>query len=1668
MTTPGDGSQLFTPDLAAQYTKVLGAHPIFTTHPNVAAALAQANPDRYTTQVVGGFLQSLETAKQVRMARAGGAKLVLNDQDRAFLQLLGENYSDVDAAPVLKQVDAAQTAASNLSKAAPAQGANMAGAVQVPESHGFFGHVAAALKGAAHLAADVTKAPGVSQVLGGLNTAADATRGAVRISEYGLSKITPGFLDPMDPGAENDRAMRERGYDPSNPISVLAFFSHGGENYNKLDDLRDKYGAGQVRAAQDYLEHPEKFTIGPDFSDADNVARIQALNDPKWQEMLKAVDSRHMSIGRELALGMHLDPNKGPAFDRVSGSLDAVESWFIDPTVVGGKLLKAQKLSKLGIAGYTDEQGIRRMLGDAGNADVKRGWQSLLDNAKIIREGTNPEKAAAYAAIKSATPSLVPLVDEINGKVPHVVGDTMQFTHQAPIETMAGLTDHLVNQNALVRTIRGLTPKTGVYMPGAVSRLGAAKAGAVQAVAGFAATRHEAKIVDLATDAAKVLPTPDDYTTALGEAADRGDALAKMQAGQPLSRGRFLRAARRFTSLVPDETSLDFYSPAATDMVYKWAQVVMPRSEARILAASFSAADLAGRRQIQKSMFEQAIHAGGLESSATGRELAKRMRGDATKAETQTFSMADGADLIEDGAGSRHVAVAPGQVSREMWLPSFRDIQKVAAKVSLYDHTMKRVAESAVVDKIMSSVRLGWMTTTGGAERNILDNLAGATAAGAGWQTVKARLSMSQQAVARRLEREVPAGVAPFTSETAYHKARVGRVINQIRKAKGSVLGHITDDETNAAAELAASEMAQGHLSQLGLNTSSLVTGMADPHNLDQVAEIARMGARPAQIGFGSWEQKGWGPVAADGESGARNWAHNLDQYVSETPGLANHLVSSLRSVDREKWLSGLGGSQREELAQHIAKHPEMAEYRELAELAHGIKTAKTPELKMEAARDVADRMLRSFEPLVTGRDGKLLHNLLDRLDKGEVPSLDWFADHVPTAARPEHVIGREWAPVSANPTREGLLGVGQMVGRAYTDIMAKGYHVVVTGPIAKLSSHPIFVGNVVKARRDLAGYEAKLVEGGLTPESAKLHADKLSLDHALDTTSRMIDNPEVASQMATMSRNMVNFPRAAEDWVRRWSRIVKEDPSVIRKVQMSIQGGQHAGIIDTDSQGNLILTYPGSGATINALLKVGETLHIPGIASIPTVPDLKTNLLYLNPSLNNPFYPGASPLIVTPVKIAQGLFPDSKLMLQDLQTGLTGDDRGASQGIMDQFVPGVVKNMFKALSGDEQNAQLSSAAMNAIVHLEAAGLVPPPNASPDEKDRFLTRVRTAAKNQLVMRAIFAFALPGSPSLPDNATAGDSTKADAIFQAQGITTLDDEARVLISKLGMERATAVWTKLHPDKLMFLVGKTKSNSPYGSVAPTRSAELWIEGHSDFIKEFPSIAAYFVPSAPGDFSPEAYRAQLELGLRTRKGLDQFYTDTRIITAEQTYYAVRDQRDTLIAKAKAAGDTDSVRQAKAVWTAWTQGDGKEPGFLNLNPLFAAKLASYGERTVWREQAVGELENMLTSGKLGTDVSGNKATSALSQPTASPTVDATTAKGVSDFIAGYRAHNSFTDKMRGKRDADSVAAKDIEQHNYDKFMLGVTGAAYDDTGRLVGGNPALRDLYQGLFRGLN
>jgi hypothetical protein len=103
-------------------------------------------------------------------------------------------------------------------------------------------------------------------------------------------------------------------------------------------------------------------------------------------------------------------------------------------------------------------------------------------------------------------------------------------------------------------------------------------------------------------------------------------------------------------------------------------------------------------------------------------------------------------------------------------------------------------------------------------------------------------------------------------------------------------------------------------------------------------------------------------------------------------------------------------------------------------------------------------------------------------------------------------------------------------------------------------------------------------------------------------------------------------------------------------------------------------------------------------------------------------------------------------------------------------------------------------------------------------------------------------------------------------------------------------------------------------------------------DLVQKYPSLAAYFAPDGPGDFSDDAWRAELESGLRQHKDLATFYRDVAVKNAETFYYQQRDKRDKAVAQANAVGNTDYAKAVKSAFSDWVD------TYKKANPLLLEK----------------------------------------------------------------------------------------------------------------------------------
>jgi len=1639
---------------------MLADAPGLDSHPGLVAALQSGRATSFQTRAVGMFIDQLELAKRVHLAQASGAFLNLSPGDRQSLDTLGVDYSGVDAARNVQHPP----------EVLPSQ-----------RPEGILGHIGHALGAGVRAVAGAGQVlldnPVSHSVLHTLDRAADIAGEPFRFADsFGIA--TP--FTPIPSGGpkvfgQQVAQMQASGYNSANFFDQLAFYSHGEQVYGDLSPLRDEFGDEQVNLATRYAE--AKNSGDSDFfqqlaagKNPDQIAALQQqLNDSRFQELVQRVDALHVSPGREIANRLGIDPvAHANVYRAVSGSADAAVSWYADPTLVLGKGYQAYKVSRIGLRGGLDGEGVRRILDPANRAlparQVQRGFQQLLDDAQVVRAGTPAESAAALARINGRTPELVPLVGDITGQtrvLKRAADGTWVTGTGAPITTMDELTAHLVDTNALLRLGRGLAVAETPLMPGAVSRFGYRRIKGLAAGKATSRGLQRKGWIDVREDPARLIPTPgdsagstirDDVADALTASAREGDAGAGVatatstsaatgeavaaargtalqnerrygryvapssRAGRSIAyfspgavSARFRYASQRLANLVPTGTRLDWADPSSTEFIRRFAMTYMPKSEANLLAAQYAAGDEAARMAIAKGVLTQVVHAAGLPASPSGKQLADRLIGDLDSRGRQVYSPVAGADVYVNPATGEatHAALWDGQLDTGIDVPAFSALQQHAAKASLWDYTGRSILDRAWVENTLGILKPAWLLTGSNASRAILEDWAGAAVRGQTRQVIKARSAIATRRIL------TGAFDNPVDARGALGRAG-GRLANAViirhmRGLKASAHLAITDKDYLAALQDIGTPEVDAWLQRLAGDASKAILS---PGEADLVDEITRAGYQVRDLRL-KLEPGGYDLVPADGGRGARAWSANLAARITGS-GIGEHAVGLLLdpTLSREQQIA--------RHAEHLASDA-ATEFRERAQRAAHTKTgapvAGDPQLREQALRDLAADQLDDLESLLIDRNGNLIEPLAQYLmSYGRAPTAEWIGSHVPDELRPAHAIGKKWIAAAGDTNADGVMA---RIRSATRD----GYEHLVARPIEALSRDPIYLVNYVQAKRSLAGYADRLVEQGIARPQAEAIARSTVAEQAFHATVRQVDDPGLRTQMDIVGRNFFTFSRATQDFLRRWGRTFREDPTRLQKAQLVYEGGVHAGFITKDDQGNSQFTYPASGTVINALIRAGQALHVPGMVMLPVRPNLSTKLIYLNAGLDNPIAFTVSPLVSTPVNVIARLVPGHELGDSDLDVLMRGQ-LGAGRPQWESYMPTVLRRFWSTLDPSERNTQVASATTNAMKHLEAAGLVPAADATPAEHDAYVQRVRVGAANQLVLRAIFATFAPGAPGQPSQTAPGEA--ADPLYRAQGIASLDDELRLMISQMGYEKASAVWQKLHPDKLAFLQPATETAGAGQVVPATREAVAWMYANRDLLKRYGNVGGYFIPTDPGPFSQQAWQAQMEMGLRTRKDIGEFYNELRVRGAERTYYAALDARDAAVADALAAGDKQQAKAIKDGFRLWSE------QFQAYNPLFAEKQSQYAQRTQRAEEAVGDLDRML----------------------ADPKVAIPDLAGVRALVDAYHSHSQFQAQLKGQRSAQATAAREGELTAYNGYLR-----------QIAGQYPGLKDLINGVFR---
>lgn len=501
--------------------------------------------------------------------------------------------------------------------------------------------------------------------------------------------------------------------------------------------------------------------------------------------------------------------------------------------------------------------------------------------------------------------------------------------------------------------------------------------------------------------------------------------------------------------------------------------------------------------------------------------------------------------------------------------------------------------------------------------------------------------------------------------------------------------------------------------------------------------------------------------------------------------------------------------------------------------------------------------------------------------------------------------------------------------------------------------------------------------------ERAFEDAGGYAAEYAIRDIMPYIDTSEVRSQFSDWARGFLPFWYAEENFLKRWARIFSLDGPAgtlmrARQLQLTANGLKTMGIVRTDTQGNSYFVYPGSDLLIDVVENV-----FPG-QMVPIQAMLQTPVERMIPGFNPNFgAPGFSPLVSLPVEIGTFLFPEAPIV-RDFQRDVFGD-LAANQDIVSMIFPAAVSNTVRALYEYSKpyestpNERMMSAMFSAMANLSASGNGLPDNATANERDIFIRRIRNHARIINVAQALAGWFTPGpaqSLQVQEDQSSLSWLTDGQVVDAQNV--LFSVYLDLVKNLGIEDGTAEYLARFPDHtikeflgpsyettyeefegiaepMAFTVSKTRSVSG----APLPMAEDGIRFYmqnKNFFEQYEYAGPWMLPqdgAVIDERSQYAYDNALIEGLRTQRTTDEFLDQLKFREASGIYFNARksvvDEQERL----RAIKDTAGVRALENRWETFSA------TYKALHPIFAEMLTGADSRQR-RQRVIDEMRYFL------------------------------------------------------------------------------------------------------------
>jgi hypothetical protein len=1348
-------------------------------------------------------------------------------------------------------------------------------------------------------------------------------------------------------------------------------------NPGRIENATTKFGNDRMQVAMRVASGEKLSDIASSGTEAQRqIAAVAAQNkDDLFQDALDAAQAAKYSPGRQVANLITPEQLEGSGFfyRAVSGAVDAAYRIFADPLLVAGKAKRLVDISRYSLDVVVGGNKVEEVFA---RPQVINFWNSYGAELGAFKKAVDSGATKEAVAIKQRLGRIAPEFGDpviksfLNADVAVTNADTAKA--------------FFLNAKQTEEMMKGQIGRKRVMIP----RLDPIRKARITTVTTankvFNLDKIGPRFVDdlyfggASTDDGIAKAVIDGQETIVNAVKANREAKGTARMSMAQVQYRIDRFKAKFTQVPMFEDDLfDVTSKDGAAKVYRYARLVLPRNESRLIAQAFDNAEVGRKKEIFYGIQSTIADIRGLNVTKEGKVIADQLK----SSPKREFAVTDPRTGYNPAAlpDGEQVGLILSDLSDYVSTLSVRDIDRTASRSGLIQN-IAGLAHSNWVEKMTT----GWsfLTLAGPryAIRNATEDLMVHLAIGESpFGLVKARGLSTRLRTARQVEEGL----------TRVGKAAQDPLGGVIRFVNGKEAKHYTQAVKDAQGDIVkirqitAEALNEGKLARFYKQTG---LGKFEPSDRKYLQE---------QILFGDLDN-----ALMDVVEGGKNAFTGVDTFTRtlnfarknnvRTAELSYNLPKGkfarmkgaktytqmaplANEATQVAWAMRIGYYSNDRLGRiAVANLSDDADVTKdaiakiNAWLNDSANAKQVAAFRMEergiSTEEHAKRIYDAAKQLFVKKDGKINQDLLSKVrtldpESGEYRitgklGLDDLPENIDDV--PEYIVGPQLVPVTDT-------------GNYTTSIMEWGWDWLGEAN-ARLSREPMVLSEMVKLRKqfDDSGFEKAFIASykrGITDEKALAKAElnarrklaEIVEDRARLQTLAYVDNPAVQSQLAFSIRNFARFYRATEDFYRRMYRVVRYNPEAIVKASLTYEGVTHSGWVQYDDQGEPYFIYPGTQYVYKAVQGAMIALGVDAEFKTPFPVEFGAKLKMITPSLNpeSAVPTLAGPLSGFSIKVAANLVDIFNPGAADRLTTTLLGKYAEDQPMVSSFLPAHVNRIYAAMGKDERDGQYASAMRKSMTYLEAAGHglvqrfdennVPIP-FSAAELEEYRIRLKNTTLGILGMRVIYGFTAPATAQVQLKSEMADWVRdnGEASFKQTWYGMLD--------KYGdYDEAMTEWVKRYPDQMPFTV----SESERSTVAYFRYAEesgSFVDKNEKLFKDYPQGAAFLIPHKAG-YSWDAYKTMTDMGLRTNKTVSDFMREVQTAADMQTYYEKKNNYEESL---KAVGTDFERSQLRNEFQDWAT------VFKAGRPLVQEELAQGGKKAIERMKALNDLQKML------------------------------------------------------------------------------------------------------------